>query len=68
MRKTIATLALAAAAVLAGSGSALAHGGPGWDGPDFSTEISNDTHLVEVEVDHTVVVCGDFSECEGDEG
>ncbi|MET9951699.1 hypothetical protein ABZ135_09135 [Streptomyces sp. NPDC006339] len=57
MRKLIATVTLAAAAVLAGSGSALAHSGGGEffaEGPDV------------VVVDHTVVVCGDFSICQGD--
>jgi hypothetical protein len=61
MRRTIATLALAAAAVLAGSGSALAHGGP-------EHHSDNDVHVVEHgDVDVTIIVCGDFSECEGDE-
>ena len=55
MRKLIATVTLAAAAVLAGSGTALAHNGTEFlDGPDV------------VVVDHTVVVCGDFSFCQGD--
>lgn len=63
MRKTLVTFALAAAAVVLGSGTALAHGGPDFDfggGPDFSSD--NDV----VFVDHTVVVCGDFSLCQGD--
>lgn len=55
MRRTLVTFALAAAAVFAGSGAALAHGGP-----DFSSD--NDVIVVE----HTVVVCGDFSFCAGD--
>ncbi|GAA3395944.1 hypothetical protein [Streptomyces roseoviridis] len=55
MRKLIATVTLAAAAVLAGSGTALAHNGTEFlDGPDV------------VVVDNTVVVCGDFSFCQGD--
>ncbi|MGW0463822.1 hypothetical protein ACWDX6_00905 [Streptomyces sp. NPDC003027] len=58
MRKTIATFALAAAAVFAGSGTALAY-----DDPDFG---GSDVTIVGVE--HTIVICGDFSECEGDEG
>ncbi|MFG2328447.1 hypothetical protein ACGFMM_02360 [Streptomyces sp. NPDC048604] len=56
MRKIIATFALAAAAVLGGSGTALAHNADVIDGPDV------------VVVDHTVVVCGDFSTCAGDVG
>ncbi|MFI8964926.1 hypothetical protein ACIGO8_22745 [Streptomyces sp. NPDC053493] len=56
MRKIIATFALATAAVLAGSGTALAHEGPSWlDDSDVTV------------VDHTVVVCGDFSLCQGDD-
>ena len=61
MRKFIATAALAAAVVLSGSGTALAH--------DYMDD--NDTpsvNLVEVETESTVVVCGDFSECAGDVG
>ncbi|MFF5972141.1 hypothetical protein ACFY7C_11550 [Streptomyces sp. NPDC012769] len=56
MRKLIATVTLAAAAVLVGSGTALAHNGGAefLEGPDV------------VVVDHTVVVCGDFSLCQGD--
>ncbi|GAA2802195.1 hypothetical protein [Streptomyces showdoensis] len=58
MRKFIATAALAAAVVLSGSGTALAHGyGDEGDG----------TNVVTV-VDHTVVVCEDFSICTGDNG
>ncbi|MEU9998893.1 hypothetical protein ACGFYP_12070 [Streptomyces sp. NPDC048370] len=60
MRRTLATFALAAVAVLGGSGVALAHTGPDFGGPDFSND--NDV----VVVDHTVVVCGDFSFCAGD--
>ncbi|MFD5329140.1 hypothetical protein [Streptomyces sp. NPDC127092] len=56
MRKLIATAALAAAVVLTGSGTALAHG---WEGTD------SDAPSVTV-VDNTVVVCGDFSLCQGD--
>ncbi|MFC8507522.1 hypothetical protein ACFU3J_20915 [Streptomyces sp. NPDC057411] len=59
MRKFIATAALAAAVVLSGSGTALAHGYGDGDGGD-------DT--VVTVVDHTVVVCEDFSICTGDNG
>ncbi|MFD7321137.1 hypothetical protein ACFV9D_08585 [Streptomyces sp. NPDC059875] len=59
MRKTIATLALAAAAVLAGSGMALAH-----EDPEYG---DSDVYLVEHgPVDVTIFVCGDFSACQGD--
>ncbi|MGW6565152.1 hypothetical protein [Streptomyces sp. NPDC054975] len=64
MRRTLVTFALAAAAVVLGSGTALAHTGPEFDGPDFSND--NDVVVYDVEVDHTVVVCGDFSLCQGD--
>ncbi|WP_370412578.1 hypothetical protein [Streptomyces fradiae] len=55
MRKFLATAALAAAVVLTGSGTALAHG----------YEDDSDGNSVTM-VDHTVVVCGDFSMCGGD--
>ncbi|MEV7279682.1 hypothetical protein [Streptomyces sp. NPDC093111] len=55
MRRFIATVTLAAAAVLVGSGTALANGGP---------EHGDDIDIVVV--DNTVVVCGDFSLCAGD--
>ncbi|MFJ3584270.1 hypothetical protein ACIPPS_18790 [Streptomyces sp. NPDC090127] len=59
MRKTLVTLALTAAAVLGGSGAALAHGGP-----EFG---DNDVYVVEHgPVDVGIVVCGDFSVCVGD--
>ncbi|MFG3345216.1 hypothetical protein ACGF1Z_09130 [Streptomyces sp. NPDC048018] len=57
MRKFIATAALAAAVVLSGSGTALAYG----------YDDEGDAPSVTV-VDHTVVVCGDFSDCAGDIG
>ncbi|MFI8822668.1 hypothetical protein [Streptomyces sp. NPDC053431] len=57
MRKFIATAALAAAVVLSGSGTALAHGYlDEGDGPSVTV------------VDNTVVVCEDFSSCAGDIG
>ncbi|MEV6328765.1 hypothetical protein [Streptomyces sp. NPDC051909] len=55
MRKFLATAALAAAVVLSGSGTALAYG----------YEDGSDGDSVTV-IDHTVVVCGDFSICAGD--
>ncbi|MFJ3902369.1 hypothetical protein [Streptomyces sp. NPDC090025] len=57
MRKLIATFALASAAVLAGAGAAVAN-----DGPEFGDET------VVTQIDHTVVVCSDFSFCTGDNG
>ncbi|WP_418956903.1 hypothetical protein [Streptomyces tritici] len=60
MRKIIVTFALAAAATLAGSGTALAaHDDP------FAVEVEAPDVVV---ADHTVVVCGDFSVCTGDVG
>ncbi|MER7520890.1 hypothetical protein [Streptomyces sp. NPDC126499] len=55
MRKLIATVTLAAAAVLAGSGTALAHNG---------TEFLDEPGVSVAET--TVVVCNDFSFCQGD--
>ncbi|MFB7862314.1 MULTISPECIES: hypothetical protein [unclassified Streptomyces] len=57
MRKFIASAALAAAVVLSGAGTALAHG----------YDDEGDAPSVTV-VDNTVVVCGDFSYCAGDIG
>ncbi|WMX47214.1 hypothetical protein [Streptomyces roseicoloratus] len=59
MRKLIATAALAAAVVLTGSGTALAHG---WDGYG-----SDEPNVTVVESENTVVVCGDFSFCQGED-
>ncbi|MEU7030708.1 hypothetical protein ACF065_31600 [Streptomyces sp. NPDC015232] len=57
MRTFIASAALAAAVVLTGAGTALAHG----------YEDDSDGSSVTV-VDNTVVVCEDFSICAGDIG
>lgn len=54
MRKFIATAALAAAVVLAGSGTALAYG---YDDDSDGSDVTV--------VTNSVVVCEDFSICQG---